>query len=120
LHAALAGPQRVAKLPKTPLDFHALLEKPTPAGAYRELNFPMLILRGEHAPATTRVIAVSELLPASPLIAIGGAGHIGPLTHARELSVRHIVDADGPPRRWPPRRFIVISDAAQRRAEAVS
>jgi hypothetical protein len=36
------------------------------------------------------------------------------------LIVRHIIDADGHPPRWPPRSFIVIPDAAQRLAEAVS
>jgi len=85
--------------PKGPLDFRALLEDPTPARAYRGLNFPVLIMRGEHAPMPTRVIAerLSELLPASRLMTIAGAGHMGPLTHASEvcaLIVRHIVDAD--------------------------
>jgi pimeloyl-ACP methyl ester carboxylesterase len=70
--------------PKGPLDFHALIEEPTPAGAYRELSFPVLIMRGERAPAPTRLIAeaLAGLLPASDLIVIGGAGHMGPLTHA--------------------------------------
>ena len=85
--------------PKGPLDFRAVIDDPTPARAYRGLNFPVLILRGEHAPMPTRVIAdgLSELLPASRLMVIDGAGHMGPLTHASEVSVlivRHIVDAE--------------------------
>ena len=42
---------------------------PTPASAYRALKFPVLILRGEHAPMPTRAIAegLSELLPNSRL-----------------------------------------------------
>lgn len=52
----------------------------------------------------TRVIAkcLSELLPARRLIVIEGAGHMGPLTHADEVSaliVRHIAEADAQPRR---------------------
>ena len=96
--------------PKGPLDFQALIDDPTPASAYRALQFPVLILRGEHAPLPTRVIAegLSELLPASRLMVIDGAGHMGPLTHAPEVSaliVRHIVnsEAHAQPRRWRPR-----------------
>ena len=85
--------------PKGPLDFRALIDDPTPASAYRALTFPVLILRGEHAPSPTRVIAegLAELLPASRLVDIAGAGHMGPLTHAPEVSaliVRHIVEAE--------------------------
>ena len=85
--------------PKGPLDFRALIDDPTPASAYRALTFPVLILRGEHAPAPTRVIAegLAELLPARRLVDIAGAGHMGPLTHAPEVSaliVRHIVETE--------------------------
>ena len=125
---ALRPPVREALirwLPKAPLDFHALMEEPTPAGSYRKLDFPVLILRGEYAPAPTRVIAedLSELMPTSRLMVIGGAGHMGPLTHAPEVSaliLRHIVDADGHPRRWPSRSLAVALDAAPRPAKAVS
>ena len=85
--------------PKAPLDFRALIEEPTAAGAYRKLDFPALILRGEHAPLPTRMIAegLSRLLPASRLMTIEGAGHMGPLTHAPEVSaliVQHIAAAE--------------------------
>jgi pimeloyl-ACP methyl ester carboxylesterase len=81
--------------PKGPLDFHALFSEPTPADAYRALTCPALILRGEHAPAPTRTIAglLHELLPANRMMAVTGAGHMGPLTHAAEVSeliARHI------------------------------
>ena len=81
--------------PKGPLDFQALIEDPTPACAYRALEFPVLILRGEHAPMPTRVIAegLAELLPNSRLMIVECAGHMGPLTHAPEVShliVQHI------------------------------
>jgi pimeloyl-ACP methyl ester carboxylesterase len=85
--------------PKGPLDFHALFHETTSAHAYRVLNCPVLILRGEHAPAPTRMIAelLPELLPNSRLIAVGGAGHMGPLTHVSEVSALiagHIGAAD--------------------------
>ena len=84
--------------PKGPLDFRALFEDPTPGKAYRVLNFPVLILRGEHAPLPTRVISerLLELLPRSQLKIIPGAGHMGPLTHASKVSeviVQHIAAA---------------------------
>jgi pimeloyl-ACP methyl ester carboxylesterase len=74
--------------PKGPLDFHALIEEQTPAEAYRTLRFPVLILRGERAPPPTRLIAgcLAELMPMSRLAIIGGAGHMGPQTHAAEVS----------------------------------
>jgi pimeloyl-ACP methyl ester carboxylesterase len=92
--------------PKGPLDFRALMDEPTPASAYRKLTCPVLLLRGEHAPRPTRTIAewLSELLPAGRLTVIGGAGHMGPLTHAPEVSgliARHIAGADAQPQ---PRR----------------
>jgi len=85
--------------PKGPLDFRALIDDPTPADAYRRLAFPVLILRGEHAPSPTRAIAegLAELLPASRLVAIAGAGHMGLLTHAKEvcdLIVWHIANTE--------------------------
>ena len=84
--------------PKGPLDFRALIEETTPAHAYRALTFPVLIMRGERAPAPTRLIAESlaEFLPASRLVVIGGAGHMGPLTHAPvvlAMIARHIATA---------------------------
>jgi pimeloyl-ACP methyl ester carboxylesterase len=81
--------------PKGPLDFHALFNEAAPLYAYRTLEFPVLILRGERAPTATRVIAESlpGLLPDSRLAVVGGAGHMGPLTHASEVAAliaRHI------------------------------
>jgi pimeloyl-ACP methyl ester carboxylesterase len=85
--------------PKAPLDFQALIDDPTPAKAYATLKLPVLILRGEHAPLPTRVITerLIEVLPKSRLKIVPGAGHMGPLTHAPEVSrliVQHIAAAD--------------------------
>jgi pimeloyl-ACP methyl ester carboxylesterase len=86
--------------PKGPLDFHALIDETTPRSIYRTLEFPVLLLRGENAPKPSRIIAedLSRLLPNNRLMVIAGAGHMGPLTHASEVSrpiVRHIVQARG-------------------------
>jgi hypothetical protein len=50
----------------------------------------VLIMRGEHAPLPTRVVSerLIEILPQSRLKIIAGAGHMGPLTHAAEVSQR--------------------------------
>ena len=42
-------------VPKASLDFHALMEEPTPLGAYANLAVPVLILRGEYAPRPARL-----------------------------------------------------------------
>jgi pimeloyl-ACP methyl ester carboxylesterase len=74
--------------PKAPLDFRALIDETTPQEAYRALAFPVLLLRGQHAPAPTRLITelLDSLLPDSRLVTIVGAGHMGPVTHAPEVT----------------------------------
>jgi len=86
-------------VPKGPLEFSALIENATPASAYRALNAPVLMLRGEHAPMPSRPIAqwLAQLLPTARLTVVDGAAHMGPLTHAGEVAAlirRHIVDAE--------------------------
>lgn len=118
--------------PKAPLDFRALFDDAIEPEACRALDFPVLILRGEHAPAPTRLIAdyLAQLLPASRLSVIGGAGHMGPITHASEVSgaiARHIAatatgTAETP--HWHPRMLAStlasIRAAAARPAKALS
>lgn len=84
---------------KAPLDFYALIEEPTPANAYTALDFPVVVMSGEHAPRPTRQIAemLAGLLPDAHLSIIAGAGHMGPLTHASAVSeeiVTHIRAAE--------------------------
>jgi pimeloyl-ACP methyl ester carboxylesterase len=73
---------------KAPLDFYALIEEPAPTHAYTVLDFPVLVMRGEHALRPTRQIAemLAGLLPDARLSVIAGAGHMGPLTHASPVS----------------------------------
>ena len=70
--------------PKIPLDFRALMEVTSPLERYAALTCPTLILRGEHAPAPTRLLAeaLARTLPQSRLQVVAGCGHMGPLTHA--------------------------------------
>jgi pimeloyl-ACP methyl ester carboxylesterase len=85
--------------PKAPLDFHALLSEPTLPEAYRQLDLPVLLMRGENAPKPTRVITdyLFEVLPCGQLAEIAGAGHMGPFTHAGEVAAllaQHIEAAE--------------------------
>ncbi len=83
---------------KVPLDFRALIDEPTPATAYANFDFPVLVMRGEHAPAPTRLIAqtLPSLVPHAKLTVVAGAGHMGPLTHCQTVSAaiaQHIVES---------------------------
>ena len=85
--------------PKAPLDFAALLTERTQAIAYAELRFPVLIIRGEHAPAPTRLIAetLPSLLPNAHRIVVAGAGHMGPMTHTAEVNaiiIQHLAKVE--------------------------
>jgi pimeloyl-ACP methyl ester carboxylesterase len=84
--------------PKIPLDFRALMQATAPLNAYATLACPALVLRGEHAPTPTRVIAEAlvKLLPHGRLRVVPGCGHMGPLTHAGLVvpsMVSHIAQA---------------------------
>jgi pimeloyl-ACP methyl ester carboxylesterase len=88
--------------PKAPLEFAALMNARAVLEDYAALDFPILVLRGEHAPMPTRVIA--DALPDAMGCAggevIAGAGHIGPMTHGDTVSARivaHIMSAEAMP-----------------------
>jgi pimeloyl-ACP methyl ester carboxylesterase len=87
--------------PKGPLDFRALMTEPTIDKHYCNLSFPVLLLCGEHAPSPTRIIAerLQDLLPKSRMTVVDEAGHMGPLTHAVEVSrliAQHIISVAEP------------------------
>jgi pimeloyl-ACP methyl ester carboxylesterase len=71
-------------LPKAPLDFGALLDEDTPLASYERISCPVLVMRGEHARAPSRLIAetLARRLPVATLEVLQGAGHMGPSTHA--------------------------------------
>lgn len=84
-------------LPKAPLDFAALMNEPIPLAAYCRLQMPVLVMRGQHAPAPTRLIAeiLADRLPDVELALVAGAGHMGPLTHGgivNQTIVQHITE----------------------------
>jgi pimeloyl-ACP methyl ester carboxylesterase len=77
-----------AWMPVASLELAAALKEPTPAGEYACLKFATLILRGEHAPEPTRLIAerLPVMLGDGRLTIVAGAGHMGPQTHAAAVN----------------------------------
>lgn len=78
----------LAWAPKAPLDFAALLDETAPPAAYKRIACPVLVLRGDRSPLSTRVVAdgLARLLPAARLSIVPGAGHMGPFTHAADVT----------------------------------
>ena len=90
----------VRYVPKACLDFRALFEEDTATAAYGAFRFPVLVMRGEFAPAPARVVAegLGGLIPGAASATIPGAGHMGPFTHAQAVNGRilaHIRQAAG-------------------------
>jgi len=88
--------------PKAPLEFAALMNAQTVLEDYAAFDFPIVVLRGEHAPLPTRVIAdaLPDAMDCGRVEVIAGAGHMGPMTHADAVSARiaaHIMSAEGMP-----------------------
>jgi pimeloyl-ACP methyl ester carboxylesterase len=111
-------------LPKAPLDFSALFNEPAHASDYAQLRCPTLILRGEHAPAPTRLIAemLPSLMPNARVRTIAGAGHMGPLTHAAVVNAQiaaHLTAVRGQRRRDESAGQRGLEAAALRPARAI-
>ena len=75
-------------IPKVCLEFSATLSERTPLHSYRRFNFPALLLHGENAPDTTRIIAqqLAKAVRFASLQTVYGAGHMGPFSHASVVS----------------------------------
>jgi pimeloyl-ACP methyl ester carboxylesterase len=75
-------------VPKACLDFRALLSASMPLHAYRCLQMPILLLRGEYAPRPTALIAQHLQVAGrrTNLVTVPGAGHMGPSTNAVEVA----------------------------------
>jgi len=104
--------------PKAPLDFAALIEERADAGAYARLRFSVLIIRGEHAPAPTRLISetLPTLLPNARLAIVAGAGHMGPMTHTAQVNalvVQHLAGIEMRSRHSQPHAALGIEDHHQ-------
>ena len=80
--------EMVRYLPKAQLDFHALTHEGGEDGTPGGMAFPVRLLYGERAPFPTRLIAeqLAARLPDADLVTIGGAGHMGPLTHPEPVA----------------------------------
>lgn len=78
----------IAWMPKAPLDFNALFGEQEELAAYVRVRCPVLVMRGEHAPAPTRVISdtLPSLMRSARRNIVASAGHMGPLTHADEVN----------------------------------
>lgn len=81
---------------KAPLDFGALFDDATPAGAYAAFDCPVLLMVGMKAPPPTRLAAIklAEIMPQARAVFIPGAGHMGAITHSAEVN-GHILDQVG-------------------------
>ena len=78
----------VRYIPKVCLEFSASINERTPLVAYRRLNFPVLLLQGEHAPEPIQMIArrTAKAMKNASLQTVYGAGHMGPFSHAQIVS----------------------------------
>ncbi|MCB9611536.1 MAG: alpha/beta fold hydrolase [Sandaracinus sp.] len=59
----------------------------TPAEAYAVLRAPALLITGERTPPAARAVVaiLARTLPNATRLEITGAGHMGPITHARRV-----------------------------------
>lgn len=88
--------------PKAPLEFGALMNARTVLEDFAALDCPTLVLRGEHAPMPTRVIAdaLPDAMNCACVEVLAGAGHMGPMMHADAVAARtvaHILGAEAMP-----------------------
>jgi pimeloyl-ACP methyl ester carboxylesterase len=70
--------------PKGPIEFRALFGERVAPGDYGALQVPTLILKGQHAPPTTALVAsaLADAMAEAASATMPGLGHMGPLTHA--------------------------------------
>ena len=70
-----------------------LVADATPLAAWRRIAVPTLLLTGERSPLPARrvVARLAEAMPRARHVVVPGVGHLGPVTHARDVNP-HIVD----------------------------
>lgn len=66
----------------------SLLTDRTPSSAYDVFRGPALFLHGERSPLAARRVAarLAEAFPNGEVLAVANAGHMGPLTHVRDVN----------------------------------
>jgi len=77
-----------ARIGKVRADFDALLADDTSPAALAGLQMPVLCLSGEQSPPSTRRISdlLADTIPYAESQRFEEAGHMGPLTHARQVN----------------------------------
>jgi pimeloyl-ACP methyl ester carboxylesterase len=88
------------RMGKVAHEFGALFADTLPLAAYGRLTMPVLLLEGETTPAPPRAVTRSLLrvLPDATHVRISGAGHMGPITHAKIVNdeiLRFVDTLDG-------------------------
>jgi pimeloyl-ACP methyl ester carboxylesterase len=73
-----------------------LSEDRTAAEAFATIDAPTLLLSGEHSPLPARLVTerLAEVMPHARREVVAGIGHLGPVTHARDVNP-HILAALG-------------------------
>lgn len=89
----------VRYIPKACLEFRALSEEPASLADYRRLNFPTLLLVGDHAAEPERLIGrqLAKAMTFASRRTVFGAGHMGPFTHqtiVNAMIADHIIRAE--------------------------
>jgi pimeloyl-ACP methyl ester carboxylesterase len=89
----------VRYIPKVCIEYHAQVTERTPLMAYSRLNCPVLLLQGEFSLEPLCMIAqrLAHAMKLASLQTVYGAGHMGPFTHAAEVSAmmtNHILSAE--------------------------
>lgn len=87
------------RMRKVDAEFDAIFHDATRLSAYRKVSVPVLIMAGGATRPPPRAIAdlLGTVLPDVRRQEIADAGHLGPLTHAREVNarIRAFLDAQG-------------------------
>ena len=67
---------------------YALFTEPTPLGAFRALNLPVLYMMGRQTTASARGVArlLTRVLPCVKIIEFDHLGHMGPITHPEQVN----------------------------------
>jgi pimeloyl-ACP methyl ester carboxylesterase len=67
---------------------HALFAEPTPLGAFRSLNLPVLYMVGKRSTASARGVArlLTSALPRVEIVEFENLGHMGPVTHPDQVN----------------------------------
>jgi pimeloyl-ACP methyl ester carboxylesterase len=71
-------------------EVRSLVADRTPASAYAQVTARALLMTGETSPASAKRVAVhlASALPDAHAEVVAGAGHMGPITHARDVNAR--------------------------------